>query len=211
MRRMNPLFGRTVAAAAAIVGFLFIASAAEAHCDTMDGPVVAAAKLALEKGDVTPVLRWIKPEAEREVREIFAKVLAARAGGGEARAVADRYFFESLVRIHRAGEGAPYEGLLPSGTPIEPAISLADSAIASGDVGELSRSLGRSVAEGIRERFARVVETKKHADESVAAGREFVEAYVEFTHYVERLHADASGSAGHHTEGAPAENHGRKP
>lgn len=183
-----------------------VPAAARAHCDTMDGPVVAAAKLALEKGDVTPVLKWVKPEAEEEVRGIFAKTLAARSGGPAARELADRYFFENLVRIHRAGEGAPYTGLLPSGTPIEPAITLADKSLATGDATELSKAMARHVEDGIRQRFARVVAAREHADSSVAAGRDYVAAYVELTHYVERLHADATRPA-HPAETAPPGEH----
>ena len=42
------------------------------------------------------------------------------------------------------------------------------------------------------------METVKHADESVAAGREFVEAYVQFTHYAEGIHGLLKGGAQHH-------------
>ena len=31
-----------------------------AHCDTLDGPVVAMARIALDKGDVTPLLKWVR-------------------------------------------------------------------------------------------------------------------------------------------------------
>lgn len=203
-----PTLRTRFAALALVLGSaLLVPAAVWAHCDTMDGPVVAAAKLALEKADVTPVLKWIKPEAEPEVRELFAKALAARRGGAAARELADRYFFETLVRIHRAGEGAPYTGLLPAGTPIEPAIVLADKSLATGDATELSKAMARHVEEGIRQRFARAAETRKHADESVGAGREYVAAYVEYTHYVERLHADATGAA-HAAEATPAAEHG---
>lgn len=196
---------KSLAVAVVIAGGLLVVRPAAAHCDTAEGPVVAAAKLALEKGDVTPVLRWVKPEEEAEIRAAFGKALAVRGKGPEARALADQYFFENLVRIHRAGEGAPYTGILPAGTPIEPAIALADEALVSGNADKLAKAIVRHVEEGIRERFARVAAAKKHADESVAAGREFVEAYVEFTHYVERLHRDATTSAAHHAEGeAPA-------
>lgn len=78
-----------------------------AHCDTLDGPVVQAAKKALEKGDITPVLKWVKKENEAEVRDTFQKTPTVRGKGPEAQELADRYFFESLVCIHRAGEGAP--------------------------------------------------------------------------------------------------------
>ena len=179
------------------LGTMLSAPPALAHCDTADGPVVADAKIALEKGDVTPVLKWVKPAAEAEIKAAFARALALRGKGPEVRALADEYFFENLVRIHRAGEGAPYTGILPAGTPIEPAIALADRSLDVGDADQLVKAMAHHVEEGIRERFARAAAAKKQAGASVAAGREFVEAYVEFTHYVERLHLDATTSAAH--------------
>ncbi|MGD1044728.1 MAG: DUF6448 family protein [Bacteroidota bacterium] len=172
-----------------------------AHCDTMDGPVVKAAKLALEKGDVAPVLRWIKKEYEDEVRSAFKRTLEVRTKGKEARELADMYFFETLVRLHRAGEGEPYTGLKSSGTPIEPPVVLADKALEAGDVKELVQHLTSALDEGIVTRFKHALEAKKEADKSVEAGREFVEAYVEFVHYAERLHEAAESNA-HHNEGS---------
>lgn len=174
----------------------FLPNISGAHCDTLEGPVVKAAKVALEKGDVTPVLKWVKKEHEKEIREIFKKTLAVRTKGPEAKELADMYFFETLVRIHRAGEGAPYTGLKP-GEAIEPVIAEADKALESGSADNLIKILTNDMSKGIRERFARAQETKKHTDENVEAGREFVEAYVEFTHFVERLHSDATGKTAH--------------
>ncbi len=183
------------------VGWLLPPARAEAHCDTMDGPVVKTAQAALEKGNVTPVLKWVKPAQEAEVRAAFQRTLAVRALGKEAKDLADRYFFETLVRLHREGEGAPYTGLKPAGA-VEPVVAASDKALEAGSVEELTREITRLVAEGIRHRFAETTEKRRHADESVIAGREFVEAYVEFVHYVERLHTDATVAAGHV---APAE------
>jgi hypothetical protein len=197
---------RTSFVVIAVLGAILASRPALSHCDTADGPVVAAAKVALAKADITPVLKWVKPEAESEIKAAFARVLAVRRKGPEAQALANQYFFENLVRIHRAGEGAPYTGILPAGTPIEPAIALADQALDSGNADQLVKGITHHVEEGIRERFARAAAAKKQADASVAAGREFVEAYVEFTHYVERLHLDATTSASHHA-GAPATEH----
>jgi len=126
-----------------------------------------------------------------------------RRKGPEAKELADRYFFETLVRVHRAGEGAPYTGLKPAGA-VEPAIAGADRALESGSVENLVKLVTNSVATGIRKRFAHALEAKKHQNESVQAGREYVEAYIEFTHYVERLHRDATSSAAHHGEAAEA-------
>ena len=190
----------------AVLGAFLADRPAHAHCDTADGPVVAAAKVALAKGDVTPVLKWVKPEAEPEIKAAFARALAVRGKGAEAQALADEYFFENLVRIHRAGEGAPYTGILPAGSPVDPAVALADQALASGNVDGLVKALTHHVDEGIRERFARAAAARRQADTSVPAGREFVDAYVEFTHFVERLHTDATTSASHRAA-APAAEH----
>ena len=184
------------------IGFVFtgLSNNAFAHCDTLDGPVVKTARIALEKGDVKPLLKWVQADDEKEIRVAFQKNLAVRANGVEAKDLSEIYFFETLLRIHRAGEGAPYTGLKP-GEAVDPAVALADKALGSGSVDKLVDVLTKAMAYGIRERFQHALETQKHADDSVAAGREFVEAYVIFTHYVEGLHAIIKGNGGHHDEG----------
>ena len=179
---------------------LFLSGIAWAHCDTLDGPVIVDAKAALEKGDVTPVLKWVQKQYEEEIREAFKKTLAVRAQGPEAKELADMYLFETLVRLHRAGEGAPYNGLKPAGTDLGPAVSGADKALEAGKVDGLVKLVTGDAATGIRERFNNALEKKKHVNENIEAGREYVEAYVEFVHYVERLSMDATGAA-HHGEG----------
>ncbi|BCO09394.1 hypothetical protein GF1_17700 [Desulfolithobacter dissulfuricans] len=170
-----------------------------AHCDTVDGPVVKTARIALDREDITPLLKWVRPDKEDEIRAAFQKTLAMRAKGPDVKEFADTYFFETLVRIHRAGEGAPYTGLKPGGA-VDPAVALADKALENGNVDKLVTVLTNAMASGIRERFQLVKETRKHADDSVAAGREFVESYVTFTHYVEGLHGLIKGGAAHHGE-----------
>ncbi|MEE9553949.1 MAG: DUF6448 family protein [candidate division Zixibacteria bacterium] len=171
-------------------------SIAAAHCDSMSGPVIVTARTALERGDVTPVLKWVKAENETEIRELFEKTLAVRQKGPEAKELADMYFFETLVRIHRAGEGAPYTGLKPAGE-IEPIIQLSDKALESGDVDSLILKVSEKVSRGIRERFEHASNAEKNAGISIEAGREFVEAYVVFTHYVEKIHEAAAGHDPH--------------
>ena len=180
---------------------------ASAHCDALDGPVVTTARKALEKGDVTSILKWVKEEHEDEIRTAFSKTLTVRSKGPEAKELADMYFLETLVRLHRAGEGAPYDGLKPAGMDLGPAIEGADKALENGSVEHLVELMLDVINDGIRKRFVHAVETKKDADASVDAGRKFVEAYVEFVHYVKRLHQDAVTNAAQHgeTEGEPSE------
>ncbi len=182
-----------------------------AHCDTMDGPVVVAAKKALELKDPTPVLKWVKPADEPEVKAVFAKTLATRTKGKEAREVADAYFFETLVRLHRASEGEPYTGLKPAGTDPGPAVRAADQALASGSVDALVQHLSEQVSAGLRERFQAAAAKQKHAEDSPAAGREFVRAYVEFVHYAEKLHQDAAGHGAHHESSSESHPKGCSP
>jgi len=171
-----------------------------AHCDTMDGPVIKDAKKSLETGNVNLVLIWVQKKDEAEIRKAFEKTLSVRKLNPEAKELADMYFFETLVRIHRAGEGAPYTGIKPAGTDVGAAVVAADKAVETGSVENLAREVSKYAAEQIRERFNHVMEKKEHANESIEAGREYVEAYVTFVHYVEGLHLAASGEAPHHPE-----------
>lgn len=177
---------------------LLVPTAAGAHCDTMDGPVVMTAKKALEAEDVTPVLKWVEKAHEKEIRDVFEKTLAVRKKGPEARELADLYFFETLVRVHRAGEGAPYTGLKPGGS-MEPAIAAADKALDTGSVDALADRISRAVREGIRKRHAAALELKSGADGSVENGRKFVAAYVEYVHFIEGIHGLVSRGAAHHS------------
>ncbi len=189
------------------VGFLLIPAIifgiqnkAFAHCDTLEGPVIKEAKVALESKDVTPVLKWIPQEQEAEVKAAFDKALKERAKGVEEKEKADMEFFEILVRIHRESEGAPFAGIKPAGTLPEPAVVAADKAIEVGIVDPLVEEISSNIAKGIHERFNRVIETKKHVNESVEAGREYVAAYVEFVHYFEGIHKSAAGTSTHHID-----------
>jgi len=183
---------------------LLLPQRAFSHCDTMDGPVVLAAKAALAKKDITPVLKWVKPEAEAEIKIAFARALTVRAQGKAAQELADQFFFETLVRVHRAGEGAPFTGLKPAGTELSPAIEEADKALESGSVDHAAKLVTEDVAAGIRKRFADALEKRAHAEHNVEAGRAFVAAYVEYVHYVEGLHQAAQGAGAHHAEGDQA-------
>ncbi len=175
-----------------------------AHCDGMDGPVVTAAKQALEAGDVTPVLIWVSKKDEAEIRHLFQKTLAVRKLNSEAKELADMYFFETLVRIHRAGEGEPYTGIQPAGRDLGPAIPAADKAIADGKLEPLYKILTNKIHEGLHDKFEKVVKKKDFKKNDVDAGREFVEVYVPFLHYVEALY-EAAGRGGGHSHSQESE------
>jgi hypothetical protein len=166
------------------------------HCDTMDGPLVTLATKALDDKNVNVVLPWVRAEDESEIRHAFDHAQAVRNLGSEARSLADRHFLETVVRIHRAGEGAPFTGLKPAGLDLGPAVPAADRALKLGSADAVIKLLIDAVTSGVRARFQAAAEKQVFDTNDVAAGRRYVEAYVPYVHYVERLWDVATG-AGH--------------
>ena len=95
----------------------------------------------------------------------------------------------------------------------------ADKALETGDPGPLLKLVNEKIHEGIHKYYMEAKEKKAHAGESVEAGRAYVQAYVPYLHFVERLYADASmpvahgagegthPAAGHPEPAAPAAEH----
>jgi hypothetical protein len=177
---------------------------AKAHCDSMNGPVVEAARKALAKGDVTLILPYVQEDAEAELTAAFEHTLEVRALGPEARELADRFFFETAVRLHRMGEGAAYTGLKEA-EDHGPALESADAVLAGGDLDEVYAVLEEAVHEGVAAKVAAVEAARAHAaeEQTVAAQRERVEAELIFEKYVYELYTAAQGQTVH-AEGSEA-------
>jgi hypothetical protein len=176
------------------------------HCDSLDGPVVTAARRALESGDVTLVLPFVPEESEGEVSTAFAHAVRVRALGEDARELADRHFFETTVRLHRIGEGATYTGLKPAGLSFGPVIPLAERAVESGSLSALADFLSRELRNELKRRLDEVSALARDKERSVADARRYVEAALSFEvfahHLFESLHARAhEGGHGHRLPG----------
>ncbi len=176
------------------------------HCDTLDGPVVTLARKALDTGKVNLVLPWVPAEDETEIRKAFEQAKSVRKLGDEARELADTHFFETLVRIHRAGEGAPFVGLKPAGRDLGPAVPAADKALETGSIEQLEKLLTDAIRKGVHRQFEAAASRRKFDSDDVEAGRAYVEAYVPYVHYVEGLWQAARGAA--HAHGQPNSRHG---
>ncbi len=157
------------------------------HCDTRDGPVVTAATRALDTGNVNDTLPYVPVAAEDELRTAFARTLRVRASGGDAAALANEWFFETAVRLHRAGEGAPYTGLKPAGLDWGPVVRRADAAIEQEDPTDVISFLTDTVAAQLRERFDRAMSLKEHDVNDVPAARAYVSAMLGFVLYSHHL------------------------
>ena len=167
------------------------------HCDTRDGPVVKAAKKALETGNLNYVLIWVPEESEKELRDVFERTLRARKAGRDAQDVADDWFFETAIRLHRAGEGAPYMGMKPAGLSEGPVVPKAEKAIDTGNPEETIDFMVKTVKDDLNRRFFRVMEKKHYDVNNVAAGREYIAAFIGWVVWSHHLYMYVQGEGGH--------------
>lgn len=185
-------FGAAIRSVAA----LFVQSAS-AHCDTEDGPAVQDGRRALEAGNVNIALKWVHPEGEDEVRASFDAAMANRARGGDGSAATDRQFLEALVRVHRAGEGAGFDGIKPTGAELPPEVEAADACVAAGNLEALRSLISEDRWSELERRF-HVMQSKRDFDvDDLDAARDYVGAYVSFYKYAEGHDGDHH-HAGHH-------------
>ena len=170
------------------------------HCDSLDGPVVTAARLALEAGDVSLVLAFVPAEGEDEIRATFDQVMPVRNLGPQARETADMLFYETVVRVHRVGEGAPYTGLKPAGLSVGPVIPLAERAVEDGSTVRLADFLTDVLRAELDHRLHVVRDLAGRQQSSVEDARRYVEAMLGFEVYSHQIY-EAMRSTNHH-EGA---------
>ena len=172
------------------------------HCDTRDGPVVKAAKMALEKGNINYILIWLPKESEKELITAFERTMKVRKAGKDAQDLADDWFFETAIRLHRAGEGAPYTGMKPAGLDEGPVVPRAEKAIETGDSKEAIGFVLDVIKEDLQHRFHHVMEKKKYDPNDVAAGRAYVQAFIGFVVYAHHLYAYVKGGGDHSEQGS---------
>lgn len=173
-------------------------AAAWAHCDSETGPVAKAAQAALASGNVNIALPYVQPSAEAEVTSVFRQAIAARSAGKASRAVADRHFMETVVRLHRSGENAPYTGLKSSTTDFGPAIPAAERAVSARSSAELQSLLTTSLEKSLRSRLQEVVSLQQYSavpksHSGVPNARRRVRAELEFQKYADNVYRAIAG------------------
>lgn len=197
MKTINKLktgFGKTMI----LLGMIMFAfyTPTYAHCDSYDGPVIQDAIKALNQKDVSYVMKWIDKDQEAEITTLFNKTVNLRNTDAEIYSIVEKHFLETLVRLHRETEGAPFTGLKPAGSTT-PIVQMADNSIENKEVGNLLTNLNKHIQKVINERFEKVNALSKTKDNSTAEGRAYVEAYVDYTHTLEAIEG-ALEHGGHH-------------
>lgn len=181
-----------------IVVSVFVATV-YAHCDTISGPVAVAAGKALESGEIKLAQIWVGQSQEKELKERFRECLSVRKMGGEAKELADKYFIETVIRLHRQAEGMPFTGVKPA-QPLPPDVAAAEKALETGDIKIVTDLLSEEIQSGVQKWFDQAMQAKKHKDESIESGREWVDAYVKYVVYVHGLHLQIKAGPQHGVE-----------
>lgn len=176
--------------------FMLASISGFAHCDSYDGPVIKDALKALDQNKVELVLKWIEPQQEKEVIPLFHKTYRLKNQDKEVYAIVEKHFLETLVRLHREMEGASFTGLKPAGS-MTPLVEMADNSIAEKSVEDVVTTVTNHLEQVLRERYAEVAKLSKIKDNSVEKGREYVHAYVQYTHTLEALEHILDGEISH--------------
>ncbi len=158
-----------------------------AHCDSYDGPVIKDALKSLENNNPDLVMKWVDAKHEKEIKELFYKTMKYKSGDQEVYDLLEKYFLETLVRVHREGEGEPYTGLKPAGSTKQ-IIKLTDIALAEEDFEGFFLKFNEHVEAILKEKYEKVAQLKKVKNQSVQKGREYVAAYVDYTHTIVKMH-----------------------
>lgn len=178
--------GKSMLGILAVAGVMaFSPLTASAHCDTMGGPTVADGKKAMETNNANYALKWVQPEYEKELLQAFTLSMHVKDLSPEAKELAERYFFDNLVRIHRTGENASFTGVKPAGAPVDARVLAADKSIEVGNLSALQPLTPTERFPALTERFDKVMALKNFDPNNLEAGRAYIEAYVGFFKFAE--------------------------
>lgn len=170
---------------------------ARAHCDAVNGPVAVDARTALKNEDVGTVAIWVGEEQGDELKSAYKQALPVFKMGGRAGELAERYFMEAAVRLHRAAEGMPYDGLKPA-RPLPKDIAVAEKALQTGDLQPVTDLLAKELRRETEHYFQNALAAKeKYNGDSVARGRDWADAYVKYVIYVHKLHQTIQSGPAH--------------
>ena len=145
----------------------------------------------------------MRRQPQKQKYAAFEKSRKVRGLGADARALADQAFMETVIRLHRAGEGAAYTGLKPAGADYGPVIPAAEHAVETGDLTKLKAVLFEQIEHVLRERLAHVRELQKAPLEPKTAAdvphaRERVSAELGFVTFAATLRQAALGKGAEH-------------
>jgi hypothetical protein len=146
------------------------------------GPMMKAARMALESGNARHILIWVPEGSENTLKNLLEKACCERYS---QKSKAADWYFETVQRLHRSGMQSNYSGIEDVIFGEIPVIRKADEAIETGNFEQLSGLVPVMDISELRQRFDTIREMRNYPD--LSAGRTFVSAYLEFMLYLYKL------------------------
>lgn len=167
------------------------------HCNSREGPVAIDVKKALEKGDFQLIARWISAEDEQELKDKFNKCRKIyQEEKGDKQEVAREYLMETTVRLHRAAEGMPFEGLQSVGS-FPDDIEKGEQALEEENIESILNLLIEELQQEAKKWFQEAVEAKQTKNESIPEGRNYTSAYVKYITFVHKIYNEIKSGPPH--------------
>jgi hypothetical protein len=161
--------------------------------DLGEGPVIKAARRALKTGNMNYVLVWVPEESEKKLKNLFEKTFCEQRAGKDGQNIAIGWYFETVSRLHCAGERALFTCMKNAGPDESTVILKAERAIETGDEKEIAEFVPKNYEDDFRHRFRDVMEKKNYAMNNVTAGRVYVAAFIDFIRYLHHTSASIPG------------------
>lgn len=155
--------------------------------DSHNGPMMIAAKRALETGKAHHILIWIPEKSENTLKNLLEKVCCKRRIQADGHDRIVDWYFETISRFH-SGYYGPHNLNISTKTPEEKSIIfLVESACESGNFEEITTVIRDTPTGEMRQRFDDVMKKRNYCEENIAAGRVYVSVFTYFIAFVNNL------------------------
>lgn len=145
-----------------------------------EGPVMHAAKMAIETGNPKYIQVWIPEESENTLKNLLEKVCCERTLQNDPNNPAAAWYFSTVRRLHAAHYG-PQNLDISLKTPEEKRIILiAEKACEGGNFDEITTVVRNASWGEMRQCFHDLMKLRNYDVEDTAAGRAFVWAFAAF-------------------------------
>jgi hypothetical protein len=161
-----------------------------------NGPVMRAAKMALETGNADHILIWVPEESENTLKNLLEKTCCERTTQRKARNHSIEWYLQTINRLH-SEYYRPHDLNISTKTPEErKTILLVERACETGNFDEIATVMQITSDEEIRQRFNDVLNKSNYDMDNIAAGRAYVSAFTDFIACINSLRSGSRREAG---------------
>jgi len=165
--------------------------------DLLNGPVIRAAKTALETGDANYIVIWVPEESENTLKNLLEKTCCTQRIKNNMQNRAIDWYFDTVNRLCFVDRKMMFTGLKSDGCNENLIISKAVKAIETGSVEIITDNIPVAYEDEVKQRFRQVINKKNYPVNNPTAGRAYVSAFFEFMGYVQSLTFEISCKRDH--------------